>query len=213
MALLGRGETVGVFRFEEMADILRELRPDRFGHLVDALALNRPGAMEAIPEYIARRHGAAVEVVAALGSWLAETYGLCIYQEQIALAAQELAGFTPGQADNLRRSLGKGNDVDALRTAFVAGCEERGVAEGDAVFEILRQAPVFSRSHAVCYALIGYWCAYLKAHHPRQFMAAALNAHRVKEPLLAECRRLGFDVGGGGERFEPVADGVRGPRI
>lgn len=205
-ALLGEGATDGVFQLESppMREILRQLAPNRFEDIVAVLALYRPGPMDNIPAFIARKHGR--EEVRfpheALRGVLEETFGIWVYQEQVMETARVLAGFSLGEADLLRRAMGKKirKEMDALRAKFVEGAGGRGVEARTAqgIFnEIAKFAGYgFNKSHAVGYALISYWTAYFKAHHPAEFLAATMTI--VEDSKLnvfrGELARLGIDI-------------------
>ncbi|MGF1610845.1 MAG: DNA polymerase III subunit alpha [Kiloniellales bacterium] len=183
--MIGHGDTVGVFQLEGsgMRDMLRRLKPDRFEDIIDVVALYRPGPMDNIPSYIARKHGeeAPDYLYPALEGILRPTFGIMIYQEQVMQIAQELAGFSLGDADLLRRAMGKKikSEMEAQRRRFIEGAVARSVPEGKAV-EIFEQVNKFAgygfvKSHAAAYALIAYQTAYLKANHPVEFLAASMT--------------------------------------
>ena len=183
--MLSRGDTVGVFQLESsgMRDVLRGLKPDRFEDIIAVVALYRPGPMENIPNYVARKHGR--EEVIYMHPWLepvlAETYGIMIYQEQVQQAAQVLAGYTLGGADILRRAMGKKiqAEMDAQREQFVSGCAENDIKASLAsdVFDKISAFAGygFNKSHAAAYALIAWQTAWLKANHPAAFLAASMS--------------------------------------
>ena len=183
--MLSRGDTVGVFQLESsgMRDVLRGLKPDRFEDIIAVVALYRPGPMENIPNYVARKHGR--EEVMYMHPWLepvlAETYGIMIYQEQVQQAAQVLAGYTLGGADILRRAMGKKiqAEMDAQREQFVSGCAENDIKASLAsdVFDKISAFAGygFNKSHAASYALIAWQTAWLKANHPAAFLAASMS--------------------------------------
>ncbi len=184
-AILSRAETVGVFQLESsgMRDVLRRLRPDRFEDIIAVVALYRPGPMDNIPSYISRKHGeeAADYLYPSLEGILKETFGIMIYQEQVMQIAQELAGYSLGGADLLRRAMGKKirAEMDAQRKSFVDGAVARGVSEMKAE-EIFAQMSKFAgygfnKSHAAAYALVAYQTAYLKANYPVEFLAASMT--------------------------------------
>ena len=190
--MLTDGDTVGVFQLESsgMRDVLRGLKPDRFEDIIAVVALYRPGPMENIPTYIARKHGR--EEVAymhpKLEPILAETYGIMIYQEQVQQAARDLAGYTLGGADILRRAMGKKikEEMDAQRQKFTVGAgESNDISEqlaGDIFDQIAAFAGYgFNKSHAAAYALVTYQTAWLKANYPVEFFAAsmALDSHNT----------------------------------
>jgi DNA polymerase III subunit alpha len=224
-AMLGRGETVGVFQLESqgMRRALAGMRPDRFEDIIALVALYRPGPMDNIPTYNRRKHGQERPdyLNPKLKPILEETYGVIIYQEQVMQIAQTLSGYSLGEADLLRRAMGKKikAEMDAQRARFVSGAVERGVAEADAVmvFDLVAKFASygFNKSHAAAYALVAYQTAYLKANHPVEFLAASMtldmgNTDKLSEFRL-EARRLGIevrapDVNRSGVGFE-VADG------
>ena len=183
--MLSRGDTVGIFQLESsgMRDVLRGLKPDRFEDIIAVVALYRPGPMENIPNYVARKHGR--EDVDYMHPWLepilAETYGIMIYQEQVQQAAQVLAGYTLGGADILRRAMGKKiqAEMDAQREAFVTGASGNDISEqlSSSIFDQISAFAGygFNKSHAAAYALIAWQTAWLKAHYPAEFLAASMT--------------------------------------
>jgi DNA polymerase III subunit alpha len=183
--LLARGETVGVFQLEGagVRDMLKKLRPDCFEDIIAVVSLYRPGPMENIPRYIAVKH--AEETVdylhPALEGILKETHGIMIYQEQVMQIAQVLAGYSLGNADLLRRAMGKKipAEMEAQRQLFVDGAAARGVDAGlaDHIFDQMAKFAGygFNKSHAAAYALIAYQTAYLKANYPVEFLAALMT--------------------------------------
>ncbi|MGQ4273026.1 DNA polymerase III subunit alpha [Terrihabitans sp. B22-R8] len=206
--LMARGETVGVFQVESagMRRALLEMRPDRFEDIVALVALYRPGPMANIPTYCARKHGREKPEYPhpKIESSLAETFGVIIYQEQVMQIAQTLAGYTLGQADMLRRAMGKKirSEMDAQREIFVSGATERGVGKDDAnaIFDLLAKFADygFNKSHAAAYALVSYQTAYLKANYPVEFLAASMTLDMGSTDKLAEFRseagRMGINV-------------------
>src|SRR5665213_2580030 len=184
-ALLGRGDTVGVFQLEGagMRDMLRKLRPDRFEDIIAVVALYRPGPMENIPRYISVKHGVEKTdyLNPELKPILAETHGIIIYQEQVMEIAKVLAGYSLGGADLLRRAMGKKiqSEMDAQRETFVTGAQAHGVGKGLAehIFgQVAKFAGYgFNKSHAAAYALVAYQTAYLKANYPVEFLAASMT--------------------------------------
>ena len=235
--LYREAETTGVFQVESegMRSALRDLQPDRFEDLIALVALYRPGPMENIPSFCDRKLGrkrlepisSAPEVEALLDPILKETYGIIVYQEQIMEIAQKLAGFSLGQADNLRRAIGKkqASEIQAMKQAFIAGMGETcGVepAEAKPIYDLIEKFADygFNKSHAAAYALISYQTAYLKVHHPVECLAAAMNmeigGHAQDEKLLAyrsEARRLGITVpppcvNHSGARFCPAGNSI-----
>ncbi len=206
--LMAKGETVGVFQVESagMRRALLEMKPDRFEDIVALVALYRPGPMANIPTYCARKQGREEPDYPhpKIKSILEETYGVIIYQEQVMQIAQVLAGYSLGQADLLRRAMGKKirKEMDAQRTIFVQGATEREVKKGeaDSIFDLLQKFADygFNKSHAAAYALVAYHTAYLKANYPVEFMAASMTLDMGSTDKLAEfrteCERLGIRV-------------------
>ncbi len=183
--MLGKGDTTGVFQLESsgMRDILRNMKPDSFEDIIAIVALYRPGPMDNIPSYIRRKHGDEEPdyLYPNLEPILTETYGIMIYQEQVMQIAQELAGYTLGGADLLRRAMGKKikAEMDAQRKSFVAGSVAKSVPEAKAsgIFDQVAKFAGygFNKSHAAAYALVAYQTAYLKANYPVEFMAASMT--------------------------------------
>jgi len=206
--LFSNGETTGIFQFEStgMKRYLRDLEPNRFEDLIAMNALYRPGPMEYIPKFIRRKHGRENidYMVPAMEKYLSDSYGITVYQEQVMLLSQELAGFTKGEADSLRKAMGKKKRsiMDEMKIKFFEGCRERGYNENMATriwtdWEAFAQY-AFNKSHSTCYALIAYQTGYLKAHFPAEFMAAVLsrNISDIKKitTFMDETRRMGMDV-------------------
>ena len=206
-AMLAKGDAAGVFQFEGqgMRDCLRSMRPDRFEDLIAAVSLYRPGPMENIPAYCARKHGEKWEAPhASIHAILAETYGIMVYQEQVMQIAQVMAGYSLGGADLLRRAMGK-KDAAAMakqRAIFCEGAEKNGVPADKAgeVFDLMEKFANygFNKSHAAAYALVAYHTAWLKANHPVAFLAASMSLDLDKTEKLAshmqEAARLGIKV-------------------
>jgi DNA polymerase III subunit alpha len=207
-AMLERGETAGVFQLESagMRKALTEMRADRFEDIIALVALYRPGPMANIPAYCAVKRGDEEPdyINPAIAPILKETFGVIIYQEQVMQIAQVLAGFSLGEADLLRRAMGKKikAEMAAQRTRFVSGAAERGLekAKADEIFDLLAKFADygFNKSHAAAYALIAYQTAWLKAHYPVEFLAASMtldksNTDRLAE-LCNEARRLNIKV-------------------
>ncbi|KPJ50531.1 hypothetical protein AMJ40_02695 [candidate division TA06 bacterium DG_26] len=209
-SLLKKGETVGVFQLESpgMRDILRKLQPESFEDLIAVLSLYRPGPLGGIDkdEFIHRRHGKSsiTYLHPSLKPILKETHGVILYQEQVMEIARELAGFSLGEADILRRAMGKkeASVMDEKRRSFIDGAKRKGVDEDAAnqIFDLM--VPFagygFNKSHSTGYAVISYKTAYLKAHYPSIFMAANLtsemsNSTRVMN-LISEVKRMGLKV-------------------
>ncbi len=231
--MLGRGDTVGVFQLESsgMRDVLRRLRADRFEDIIAVVALYRPGPMDNIPSYIARKHEeeAPDYLYPSLEGILKETYGIMIYQEQVMQIAQELAGYSLGGADLLRRAMGKKikSEMEAQRRTFIEGAMARGVPEAKAalIFEQVAKFAGygFNKSHAAAYAMVAYQTAYLKANYPIEFLAASMTYDMTNTDKLnvfrQELSRLDIpllppDINGSGADFrvEPLGDGRRGIR-
>ena len=206
--VFARGDTTGLFQFESpgMKKHLRNLKPNRFEDLIAMNALYRPGPMEYIPNFIARKHGQepVTYEIADMEEYLNDTYGITVYQEQVMLLSQKLAGFTGGETDTLRKAMGKKKrDVlDKMKPKFIEGCKQRGHDEkicdkiwGD--WEAFASY-AFNKSHSTCYAYVAYQTGYLKAHYPSEFMAALLsrNLADIKQLTLYmnECKRMGIRV-------------------
>ncbi|MEL0324875.1 MAG: DNA polymerase III subunit alpha, partial [Rhodospirillales bacterium] len=197
--LMSSGNTAGVFQLEGsgMRDMLKRLKPNRFEDIIAVVALYRPGPMDNIPSYIARKHGA--EPVAfphpTLQSILEETYGIIIYQEQVMQIAQVLSGYSLGGADLLRRAMGKKikSEMAAQREIFVKGAVERDVDEHKAseIFDLVDKFAGygFNKSHAAAYALVAYQTAYLKANYPVEFIAASMTHDMHNTDKLGLFRR------------------------
>lgn len=198
-----RGETNGLFQFESagMQKYLKELKPDKFGDLIAMNALYRPGPIAYIPDYIARKHGQQdiVYDLPEMEEFLKDTYGITVYQEQVMLLSQKLAGFTKSQADDLRKAMGKKKReiLDKMKALFIKGAVERGHPEKtlDKIWtdwEAFAQY-AFNKSHSTCYALVAYQTGYLKAHYPSEYMAALLNHAGNTEKiafLMEECKSM-----------------------
>lgn len=202
------GETTGVFQFESsgMKRYLRELKPTVFEDIIAMVALYRPGPMEWIPDYIAGKHGTKKlqYLHPKLEPILAKTYGVAIYQEQVMQMARNLAGFTMAEADVLRKAVGKKivKLLNEQKEKFVDGCVKNGISSqlAEKIFSFIEPFAGygFNRSHAACYALIGYQTAFLKAYWPTEFMAALLTAdqHDTERitTLIDECRDMKIKV-------------------
>jgi DNA polymerase-3 subunit alpha len=225
-ALFARGDTVAVFQFESrgMRELLRRAQPDRFDDLIALVSLFRPGPMDLIPDFVERKHGRA-EVVyphPLLEPVLAPTYGVVVYQEQVMQTAQILAGYSLGGADLLRRAMGKKKPEEMAkeRAKFEAGAlEHHGLPakESGPIFDLLEKFAGygFNKSHAAAYALVSYQTAWLKAHHPAEFMAAVLSSDMDNTDkvvgFLDEARTMGLevlppDVNASAYMFEAKAD-------
>ncbi|MFP4269752.1 MAG: DNA polymerase III subunit alpha, partial [Alphaproteobacteria bacterium] len=197
-ALMSRAETNGVFQLESggMKAALKELKPDCFEDIIAMVSLYRPGPMDNIPRYIAVKHGreAPEYLHDKLRPILAETNGVIIYQEQVMQMAQELAGYSLGAADLLRRAMGKKiqAEMDKQRGVFIAGAVARGLDEGlaNTIFDQVAKFASygFNKSHAAAYALLAYQTAYLKAKHPIAFFAASMTMDRGNHARLANAR-------------------------
>ena len=206
--MLARGDVVGVFQVESqgMRRALVDMRPDRFEDIIALVALYRPGPMANIPTYCARKHGDEEPeyLHPVLEPILKETFGVIIYQEQVMQIAQVMAGYSLGEADLLRRAMGKKirAEMEKQRAIFVAGSVKNGVPKGQAetIFELLAKFADygFNKSHAAAYALVSYHTAYMKAHYPVEFLAASMtlelnNTDKLSE-FRAEAQRLGIKV-------------------
>ena len=206
--LLARAEAVGVFQLESagMRRALLDMRPDRFEDIIALVALYRPGPMANIPTYCARKHEMEKPdyIHPKLESVLKETFGVIVYQEQVMQAAQILAGYTLGQADLLRRAMGKKirKEMQAQRAIFVEGAVKNAIErnQADAIFDLLERFAEygFNKSHAAAYALVAYQTAYMKANFPVEFLAASMTLDMGNTDKLAEFRaeaeRLGIKV-------------------
>jgi DNA polymerase III subunit alpha len=207
-AMLARGETIGVFQVESagMRRALVDMRPDRFEDLIALVALYRPGPMANIPTYCARKLGdEQIEYLhPKLESILRETYGVITYQEQVQQIARDLAGYSLGKADILRRAMGKKDkkEMASQRGDFIAGAVERGIerADAEAIFDACAKFAEygFNKSHSAPYAFLTYQTAYMKANYPVEFMAASMTLDAGNTDKLAEFRaeaeRLGIKV-------------------
>ena len=179
-----------------MRRALLDMRPDRFEDIIALVALYRPGPMANIPTYCARKHGLEKPdyIHPKLEPVLKETFGVIVYQEQVMQAAQILAGYSLGEADLLRRAMGKKirKEMQAQRERFVSGCVERGIdkAQADAIFDLLERFAEygFNKSHAAAYALVAYQTAYMKANYPVEFLAATMTLDMNNTDKLAEFR-------------------------
>ncbi len=206
-ALYQRGDTNATFQFESagMQKYLRELKPDKFADLIAMNALYRPGPMAYIPQFIARKHGTEATTfdLPEMEEHLSETYGITVYQEQVMLLSQKLGGFTRGEADILRKAMGKKNreTLDKMKGKFVEGASQKGFDKktmdkiwGD--WEKFAEY-AFNKSHSTCYAFVAYQTAYLKAHYPSEYMAAVLNHAGSIDKItffMEECKRMNLTV-------------------
>ncbi len=206
--LFQRGDTIGVFQYESpgMQKYMRSLKPSVFADLIAMNALYRPGPLEYIPSFIKRKHGEE-EITYDLDAceeYLKETYGITVYQEQVMLLSQKLAGFSKGDADILRKAMGKKIMalLDKLKPQFIEGGANNG--HDKKILEKIWKdweafaSYAFNKSHSTCYAWIAYQTAYLKAHYPAEYMAAVLsnNMNDIKQVtfFMEECRRMGLEV-------------------
>jgi DNA polymerase-3 subunit alpha len=226
--MLRSGDSDGVFQLESdgMRRLLAQLKPDSFEHIMALIALYRPGPMEQIPAYIERKNDAnKVEYLhPSIEEITKETYGILVYQEQIVLLLQKLAGYTPGRADMVRKAIGKKdrNLMAAEEPRFLEGCAEKGMATADAkkLWALIQPFAdySFNRAHSACYAYIAYQTAWLKTHHPVEYMAALLTSVKDrkddKPKYLAMARRMGIevtlpDVNTSDRDFTPVGETIR----
>ncbi len=203
--LFQKGDTIGIFQFESagMQKYMKELKPDCFEDLIAMNALYRPGPMGYIPNYIARKHGKEPVTydLQEQDTILKDTYGITVYQEQVMLLSQHLAGFSKADADNLRKAMGKKDraKLDSLKESFIEGCKKNNL-EIEKCFKIWVDWEkfaeyAFNKSHSTCYAYLAFQTAYLKSHFPAEFMASVLshNMNDIKQVnfFLSECRRIG----------------------
>ncbi|HEY8886346.1 MAG TPA: DNA polymerase III subunit alpha [Candidatus Microsaccharimonas sp.] len=207
--LLQKGDTTGVFQLESagMKRYLRELKPTVFDDIIAMVALYRPGPMQFIDDFIKRKHGER-EITyahAKMEDALQSTYGILVYQEQVMQISKDLSGFTGGEADTLRKAIGKKNleMMAKMKTRFIEGAFEQSGANKNDMEKFWKQledfaAYCFNKSHAACYGLIAYWTAYLKAHFPEAFMAALMTSDQGDLERLAiemnECKHMGIKV-------------------
>ncbi len=233
---ISTGECFGVFQMEGSGfqEMIRKMRPSCFEDIIAAVALYRPGPMEIIPDFIARKHGEQVISYphASLESVLRDTYGLIVYQEQVMQISRIMAGFSLGHADILRRAMGKKKkeEMARMREVFIKGDSEKNIpgalalgydshTAGD-VFDLMEKFALygFNKSHAAGYALLSYQTAYMKRYHPREFMTAVMTcdmAHQDKVvKAISECRKMNIrvlppDVNSSGLDFTVVPDGIR----
>ncbi len=207
-SIFQNAETSGIFQFSSdgMKAHLKQLKPDKFDDLIAMNALYRPGPMEYIPNYIKRKHGKEEITydLPEMEGFLDSTYGITVYQEQVMLLSQKLASFSKGDADLLRKGMGKKikSVLDKLKPKFLDGCNQNGF-DINIVEKIWTDwesfaSYAFNKSHSTCYALIAYQTAYLKAHHPSELMAALLTNHMndIKDITyyMEECKRIGVSV-------------------
>src|SRR5688572_18676961 len=205
--LYQQGDTNATFQFESpgMQKYLRELKPDKFDDLIAMNALYRPGPIAYIPEYIDRKSGKKQVIfdLPEMEEYLKDTYGITVYQEQVMLLSQKLAGFSKGDADILRKAMGKKQIaiLDKMKKQFVSGATGKGHPQDKLEkiwtdWEAFAQY-AFNKSHSTCYAFVAYQTAYLKAHYPSEYMAAVLNHAGSAEKItffMEECKRMGLKV-------------------
>jgi DNA polymerase-3 subunit alpha len=227
-ALYQKADVDGVFQVESpgMRGVLKQLKPTVFADIVAVVALYRPGPMDSIPDFIARKHGKSQVTYYddRLRPILEETYGAIVYQEQVMRISMEMSGFSAAKADKLRKAMGKkiAEEMAKLEHSFTEGAIERGYDQKvvrrlwDDIEKFAQYA--FNKSHAAAYALISYQTAYLKAHYPREFMAAVLSSYSGKTEdivkYVASCKRSGIavlppDVNSSGADFTAVPEGIR----
>jgi len=225
LELFQRGETNGIFQFESpgMQKHLKDLKPDSFTDLIAMNALYRPGPLAYIPNYIARKHGREKITydLEGMDEFLKETYGITVYQEQVMRLSQKLANFTKGDADTLRKAMGKKQKdvLDKMKSKFLDGCKTNGhdttVAEKVWKDWEAFASYAFNKSHSTCYAYLAMQTAFLKAHYPAEFMSSVLNHSGNIEKIaffMEECKRMGIkvmgpDVNEGFGKFSVMADG------
>jgi DNA polymerase-3 subunit alpha len=206
--LYQRGETTGTFQFESegMQSYLKSLKPDKFEDLIAMNALYRPGPMEYIPNFIARKHGREPIKydLPEMEEFLKDTYGITVYQEQVMLLSQKLANFSKGDADVLRKAMGKKQKdvLDKMKGKFIEGCKKNGHDENICNkiwtdWEAFAQY-AFNKSHSTCYSLVAYHTAYLKANYPAEYMAAVLTHSQNQLEnvtfFIEEARKMGIEV-------------------
>jgi DNA polymerase III subunit alpha len=205
--LYQQGSTNGTFQFESvgMQKHLVSLKPDRFDDLIAMNALYRPGPIQYIPNFIARKNGREEITydLPEMEEYLKETYGITVYQEQVMLLSQKLGNFSKGDADVLRKAMGKKQIevLNKMKAQFMQGCENNGheLAKVEKIWKDWESFAqyAFNKSHSTCYAYVAYHTAYLKAHYPSEYMAAVLNAQGAVDKIafyMAECKRMKIDV-------------------
>jgi DNA polymerase-3 subunit alpha len=210
LELFQRGDTNGIFQFESdgMKKVLRDLKPTRLEDLIAVNALYRPGPMDYIDNFVNRKHGREPITydIEGMSEFLEDTYGITVYQEQVMLLSQKLANFNKGDADNLRKAMGKKDKatLDKMKAQFIEGCSANGhdlkiVEKVWTDWEAFAQY-AFNKSHATCYAYLANQTAYLKAHYPSEFMASILthNSSNIDQItfFMDECKRMGLVVKG-----------------
>lgn len=205
--LYQRGDTNATFQFESpgMQKHLRDLKPDKFADLIAMNALYRPGPLAYIPNFIKRKHGEEPITydIPELEEYLADTYGITVYQEQVMLLSQSIGGFSKGDADVLRKAMGKKQKavLDKMKVQFIEGAKAKGHPPDKLEkiwtdWEAFAQY-AFNKSHSTCYAFVAYQTAYLKAHYPSEYMAAVMNNANSIEKItffMEECQRMGIKV-------------------
>src|SRR5436190_16646786 len=206
--MLAKGDATGVFQFESsgMREALRQVKPTVFEDLIALVALYRPGPMGYIPVYARRKNGQepVTYIDERLKPFTGSTYGIALYQEQYMEIAKQLAGFSPTEADDIRKAIGKKNHalMASLKDKFLEGCAANNVSVSVAQ-QLWKDIEVsqdysFNKSHAACYALIAYRTAYMKAHHPREYMAALISSvmnTKDRVPFYVNaCDEMGIDV-------------------
>ena len=226
--LLSEARTYGVFQLESagMREALQKLRPERIEDIIAMVALYRPGPMDLIPDFIKRKHGESKITYEhpAMERHLQETYGIMVYQEQVMRLAAELAGLSLGEADTLRKAMGK-KDRDlmaAQKAKFIVGCRTNQIEarKAERIWELIEKFAGygFNKSHAACYGLVAYQTAYLKANYPVEFMAALLTSEMDRTDKIVqymdECRAMGLsvvppDVNLSGANFTVAGDTMR----
>lgn len=205
--LYQKGDTNATFQFESpgMQKHLRDLKPDKFADLIAMNALYRPGPLQYIPNFIKRKHG--LEAISydlpEMEEYLADTYGITVYQEQVMLLSQKLASFSKGDADVLRKAMGKKDrkTLDKMKSKFLEGATAKGHDESIlnkvwTDWEAFAQY-AFNKSHSTCYAFVAFQTAYLKAHYPSEYMAAVMNNANSIEKItffMEECKQMGLNV-------------------
>jgi len=225
LELFQRGETNGIFQFESpgMQKHLKDLKPDSFNDLIAMNALYRPGPIAYIPNYVARKHGREKITydLEGMDEFLKETYGITVYQEQVMRLSQKLANFTKGDADTLRKAMGKKQKdvLDKMKSKFLEGCKTNGhdpiVAEKVWKDWEAFASYAFNKSHSTCYAYLAMQTAFLKAHYPSEFMSSVLNHSGSIDKItffMEECKRMGIkvlgpDVNEGYGKFSVIPSG------
>jgi DNA polymerase III subunit alpha len=224
--LYQRGDTNATFQFESpgMQKHLQNLKPDKFADLIAMNALYRPGPIAYIPNFIARKHGREEITydLPEMEEYLADTYGITVYQEQVMLLSQSIGGFSKGDADVLRKAMGKKQKavLDKMKVQFIEGATAKG-HPADKLEKIWTDWEAFAqyafnKSHSTCYAFVAYQTAYLKAHYPSEFMAAVMNNANSIEKItffMEECQRMGLrvlgpDINESIKGFSPNSEGV-----